>query len=414
MEESALSQRATTSGNKMRQSLENVGEGIQNAAEGVINLGPQKTAVEAGGQAKKLIGENVQEMIAPAKKTYEKLAGETPFVDIAQESSKRVSKNIRDLPFAKIQGSKPAAFAEQIAGNLENVKTLDELRNLRSYVGKSLSDPYADPALKATASEVYARLSRMEQNAITRNAIAAVPKNMRATGNTLAKGMITEIKEANKLYAGVSKKLQSLADKTGLGRVNTYADFINRVNDVPNEQLMRTFFQSGDVSAVNEFRQMFPQAFEELRKTKVNELYVGSVMKGGDISIPKLISQVRKMGPEYRKLLFGDAAEQRLKDIETVWSATHKRVGPSGTPEGISYLEFNPLNPATWFNEMYDASRLYILQGGPMAKKAAKYVKSGDLMRATEPKLKSTAKGLIGSRLGITEPVKGLIGGEDE
>lgn len=357
--ESGLSQTPSVAGQIKSDEYKKITEALQKGAKESLAEGiSPKTALQFGSEAKALTEAQISKRLEPAIDIYKKIENEVLNVDVAPVSINRISKNITNLPFAKISGSPESAYAANIADNLTKVKTLDELRNLRSYAGKAFNAKDMSPSMKQTAAEVYGRLSRLEQNSITRAALeAAQNPNF---GNSVAKEMIGEIKEANKIYSGVSKDLSELASNSGMGKVNNYQDFIRKMADMPDERFVDSVFRLDNVKHLKAFQSQFPESFEVMRKAKMADIYNSSLTKG-EISIPKLINNAKRIGPEARELLFGKDSDNKLRDIETVYNSFYPKVGPSGTPEGREFVAFNPFSPTAWYRELVANSKKYIL-----------------------------------------------------
>jgi len=357
--ESGLAQTPTNSGQQVATQLENVQEGLKSAGEGALSSG--KTAesqIQMAGRAKESAKAKILKDVEPAQEIYKKLEGDARAIVVSPQSSERIARNIEGLPFAKIKGSQEAGFARQISDNLRSVKSLEELRNLRSYVGKQFSDQNLSPTMREVSGEMYGRLSKLEQNSITRSALdaAANPKH----GRSVAKEMIGEIKKANKIYSQVSKDLQEIGRASGMGNVKSYGDFIRKMESMPDEKFVSKLFNPSNVKNLKALEKQFPESFEVMRKAKVADIYNKSVTKG-EVSISKLVSNARKMSPEAKELIFGKEADQALKDIETVYNATYQKVGPSGTPEGREFVAFTPFSPTRWWTELSASARKYIL-----------------------------------------------------
>lgn len=388
--ESALAQRPTKAGQEVLDRLQSVQKGLIRSSEEALKEGQTPLSkIQMSSAAKEAAKKQIQKRIQPAAQVYERIASETPFIDINKKGMKAIGKNITNLPYAKIQGSAESGFAKQIQKNLNNIKTLDELRNLRSYVGKQLSDPNVPNTMKQTAGEIYGRLSRAEQRAITREAVKAA-RNAKH-GQTLASEMIKEIKDANKVYSEVSKELQSLAKSVGMKRPKNYSDFIRNLDDIPDEKFMDKFFNPNNIKALKSFQSQFPEAFDQMRKSRIADIYEKSLTKG-EVSIPKLLNKVKKMTPESKKLIFGDDVSQKLKDIETVYNATYQKVGPSGTPEGQAWMALKPTQYLTnWLNEWSDNAKKHMLDNPDQFMK----MREGFLRKMAEKEAPKTTKDLM-------------------
>lgn len=363
--ESALSQRPTTPGVSMSKQNQQIFEGLKDAGEFAFKEADDAlTPFQAGGTAKELVESGIESKLAKPIGIYNKIAKEVPLVDIDKKSTSRIANNILNLPYAKITGTGSQTLANQVADTLGKVKNVEDIRNLKTFVRQVMQDDTQESTKRFMATEIYGRLSRLEQNSITRAAISAADNPQH--GRAVASQMIKEIKDANKVYGEVSGRLKELAKNIGLGRIDNYSEFIRKMGDIPDERFMDKVFNPKNVKALKQFKAEFPEAFDAMKKSKLAEMFVQSQTKG-EISVSKLVQNAKKLSPEYKKMLFGDEAINALKDIETVHNSTYQKVGPSGTPEGIEYFQFNPLNPSDWYKELADRSKQYMLRATPAA-----------------------------------------------
>ena len=357
--ESGMSQTTSKAGQEIATQQQNLYKGLQSSGAKALEPGiTSLTDAQLGGQSKGLINSTLAKRLEPAIETYNKIENEVSKIDIAPISVQRISKNILGLPHAKLLGTPEASFAKMVSTNLENVKTLDELRNLRQYVGKAFDDRNLSGSMRSTAGEVYGRLSQLEQNSITRSAIAASSNPQ--YGKSIALEMVNEIKDANKIYAVVSNDLKELARNSGMGPVRNHSDFLRKLADIPDERVIDSFFQPDNVKHLQHFQKQFPEAFDVMRKSKMADIYNKSLTKG-EISIAKLVNNAKRLTPETRKLIFGEGSDRALQDIEIVHNAIYSPVGPSGTPKGLEYTGFNPFSPTNWYYELTSGAKKTLL-----------------------------------------------------
>jgi len=359
--ESGLAQRPSGPGAQMRETFEGVTGGLKEAGEKVFGQREAlETPIQIGSKVKRLVSEGVEMKARPAVEIYQELSKDTPFIDLAPESVKRISRNIRSVQGATaIKGSPEAAFANQIADSVQAAPDLATIREIKSYVGKMSGDISQPGTMRYVAGQIGEKLTRLEQNAITRAALAA--GRDKRHGQAVAKEMIGGIKEANKIYGQLSKTTKALAEDLGIGKVRNYQEFIREVQRLPDEQITQKFFNAKNINAMKSFQKEFPEAFEALRTAKLGEMYEKSLTRG-EVSPSRLLNNVKKLSPEMREMLFGKDANQKLKDIELVFNNMPDRLGPSGTPEGMAFMGFNVFRPSTWFNSLNDMAIEYALK----------------------------------------------------
>lgn len=407
--ESALAQKPSDIGKRYAGQFRDVGEAMRGGAEDILKAGKEstKTGLQTAEDVRGSLIKSIEGKAEKATPFFDSLKKDAAFIDINEKGRSAISKNIRKLDYAKIQGSPEAAFANNIANNLEGTKNLAELRNLRSYVGKMLSDPMVPGTMKSTAGSIYGKLAELEKRSITRAAIESASSTR--AGKNVAKNMLTELRTANKAYSEFSNELKDLAQKSGLGKINNYAEFVTKLQGLSGEQLSKKLFQPGNVKQLETFKKQFPEAFEDLKKAHLQDLYNKSLTKG-EISIPKLINQADRMSPEARSLIFGKESAQKIKDIKTMYNNLPPKIGPSGTPQGEAYLRFNALSlvdPRTWFSELGDLATDYMLKNPTKT-----FRKLAPVFSEEEALLRSgtKARGLL--KEPIIDPIRGLLGDE--
>lgn len=359
--ESMLSQKPSKLGETYTQKYRDIASGLKKGATEVVEEGKLlgKTARQAGEEAQEGIIKKVTEEAKSFSPFYENIAKEAQFIPLNLKGKTAISKNIRNLDYAMISGSPEASFANNIANTLDNATNLKQIRGLKTYVGQVLGDRNQSPTMKRLAGEIYEKFGNLERNAILRASVesAASPK----AGQKLAEEMIGQLKATNKGYREFSQRIKNLADATGMKGVKNYGDFIRKVSDLNPEEMSRVFFQPKALGQLNEFQKEFPEAFQTMRKSFLQDIYNKSITKG-EVSLPKMINAVDRIQPEARTLIFGKDALQKLEDIKTVLYSMPEKVGPSGTPKGIAFREFNILSPSTWWEEISDRATDYMIR----------------------------------------------------
>lgn len=407
--ESSMSQSPTKTGQAVGDSYENISNILKGKAEGLISGGKSApSSLQLGSKAKSDIVTDLSEKLAPAQMIYDDIAKEGRNIDVGDISRSRISNNIRNIDAAKIKGTPEASFANMVSDNLEgNVKSLKDLRNLKTYVGKMTSDMNASPQMRSAAGDVYGRLAQLEKNSITRSAIEA-GKNPQH-GKAVAREMISELKDANKIYSNVSKEVQDLAEKSGLGKVRNYADFISKIEAMPDEQFVQRMFKQGNNAQLKTLEKQFPKAYDSLKTSYMSDMYNKSVVKG-EVSVPKLLSNAKKLPAETQELLFGPGSSQTIKDIENVYNAFPQKMGPSGTPQGIEFAELNLVSPKFWFKELRDKANDLVIKNPDLVQRMSSALQKPSIPLSPQEQ----AKGLLKSRVRYQAPVGAARGLLDE
>lgn len=390
--ESALSQRTLSkSGGEYAKKYNDINNALESSAKGLLKEGASpETGIQLATKAKNAIVSGVGEKIAPAAMIYDDIAKEGKFIDVSPESVKRISNNILNLETSSLKGTPENSFANMVADNLQNTTNLQKLRSLKSYVGKVSGDMTATPQMRAAAGDIYGRLGQLEKNSITRSALSAA-KNPQQ-GKAIASDMIAELRGANKIYKEVSSGLKDLAQKSGLGKVRNYSDFVQKIEQVPDEKFVSKLFQQGNHAQLKEFEKQFPEAFNNMKKSFMVDMYGKSTVKG-EISVSKFLSNVKKLSPESQKIIFGDGSSQTIKDIENIYNSFPGKVGPSGTPKGESIMKYKP-----GMDDLRDRVYKFILENPNLFNKAGKSLE----------KIPETPMGLLKKNQGLLIPTRAI------
>jgi hypothetical protein len=261
------------------------------------------------------------------------------------------------------------------------------------------NDRNLSPTMKNTVGEAYSRLAQMEKNTITRSTIDYMKQTRgkglgqmtaQLEGHQIADDILKDLKSANKEYAQMSKEIKDFSRTVGVGNVRNYADFVSKLQDIPDEKIVDKLFTPGNNKALKDFQKLYPSAFDKLKQSYMMGVYEKSLTKG-EVSIPKLLNNVKKLSPEARGIILGSDATQKLKDIETMYNAFPQRIGPSGTPQGIEYAELNLLSPKYWWNEVRDKANDWILRNPDKIKKMSSKIKPEPYLNDIQTTLRTQA-----------------------
>jgi len=218
-----------------------------------------------------------------------------------------------------------------------------------------------DGEARSTLNNIYAKLSSLEQNSIMREAV----KQARSSGEGLeiGKGLVSDLKGANSSYRGVMQDLGLLGKGSGVSKkVGNIENFLTKIDDIPDEKIVDTFFKTNNRKALKDLQKINPDGFESLRLARLDQLRKASEVNG-EVSPAKLLRNFRNMEPETRVLVAGDGAADILKNLEVVVNSWPLKVGPSGTPQGLEFMNVgNLLNPAFWGREIGRGSQYGLLK----------------------------------------------------
>jgi len=350
MLESSLYQSPTIAGAGVRSRIGAVHGPMTKAAERLTKGATGLERGEVGDIVKSGITAKIGERLAPAKMAYESMAGDFKAIPIGAKSLERVSNNILGHDFAKFSTGGGRQLAAGIANDLKAVQSLDDLRRLKTYVGKSI-EGYTGPE-RQLVSDAYGKLKRLESNSIMRSAIesARTPNE----GAKIAKNMVSELKSANKEYGSLMQDIGETARRGGLGKARSITKFLDKLEKTPSEAISGKLFKTQDYESLKFMQEKFPEEFDILKSLKLKEIQAQSRV-GEKTSISKFLKSVEGLDSRTQKLVLGEDAPETIRNLRTLQNAIPEKIGPSGTPQGIEVGSY--LGAGHWFNELKRAAQ---------------------------------------------------------
>jgi hypothetical protein len=334
--ESSLEQSPSLAGIMVRKNVKKVRNAIEKASESLVENTSSFTKFETGEAVKSGILEKIAQRYAPIAEKFNQLRESTAFIEVPSKSKDALARNFMNIKKVQLApGSSWATKAEQYGNYLKNAKSVDDIKSLRGIVGKELKATANDNEYQVLSS-IYGSLTRLEENTIKRAAIAQARTS--SEGLQIGKQMISDLRDAKAGYHGLHNDLSEVSQVTGLKKTKTVEDFIELIDNVPSEQIGDKLFKTNNLKALNTIEKQFPAEFSLLRQQKVTELAEKAMIKG-QVDPGKLVKAARQMGPEVIKKIFGGNADNVIKDIETVLNNTPSKIGPSGTPQGLAFME---------------------------------------------------------------------------
>lgn len=356
--ESSLAQSPTMAGQSVRNSINQARQPMMSAASNLTKEATNLDKGEIGDVVKSGITSNIGERLDKPASIYDSLRTDFQNIDINPKSLERVGKNMVSTDAAQFETGGGKALSKSLANDFQSIKNVDQLRRLKTTIGKSFEQ--ANIAGDKVASEVYGnaytKLKNLEQSTIMRQAIeqARTP----GEGAGIAKNMITELKTANKDYALLRKDISETSRRAGLGnQVKSIDGFLTRLEQTPSEKIPNKLFNTQDYESLNFMKDKFPEQFEALRSLKLKDIMEKSQIKGQP-SVTKLLSATKDLDQRTVKLVFGDDGPKVLQSLKTLENSTPNIMGPSRTPQGILYNMKSFVSPSHWLNELKDAARL--------------------------------------------------------
>jgi hypothetical protein len=307
-------------------------EGLKQAASKFGDQASSMTKVDLGDAIKADILEKVNIKYEPVAKSFENIRESTQFIEVPEKSKQILARNfLRQKDVALSPSSSWGQKAARYADDLQNVKSVDDIKRLRSLALKE-ARASMEPADQGVLNYIADRLQALEGVTIKRaaSATAPTPKQGVKIGNDLVK----QLRSTRKDFKGIIQPLGEVAKESGLSRPKTIKDFARVISETPSEKLPDMLFRINNTRALNLIKKEFPTSFDLIRNQRIGEIIEKSSVKG-EIMPSKLLKNLKAIGPEARELIFNSKdVNKSVNYLETVLNAIPNKIGPSGTPQG--------------------------------------------------------------------------------
>lgn len=341
--ESSLQQSPTIGGALVRRQTKPVAGAIKNTAEGLVKDQTPLSPFDTGQKVKELLSRDIESKFAEPSRLFDELRQYTKDIASTPKSTKAVTRNMMSIPeISTFEDGAAASAARSVAKVLEKNPSADEIKSLRTMIGKK-----AKVATDTDASglwQIYDKLGRLEENTIKRGAISSARTSKE--GETIAQGMLGQLKAAKKGYSTQMGSAEEFAQATGLGKVRTPDQLTEKIGSIKSERLQKQLLPLDDVRAGEQLHQYSPETAGLLRQARLRDIAQKSSNADKVLTPGGLLRSTKNLNPEAEQMLFGKNKGQ-LQDLRQVNSELPDIVGPSGTPKGEEVRQaFNPMTQA--------------------------------------------------------------------
>jgi hypothetical protein len=342
---STLYTEPTIGGHFVRQEMNPIMEGVNKTAADLSSDASNLSHFETGNAVRQGLQKSIADKFAPAGAIYEKLEGAFEKTPINGLAWKRGVNQLRKQYSQDFTGQ-----AEKLINQVDDVftnktKTVQDLRQLRTHLGKLKSDMSTPDIEKGVAGDLYDILTRERDRSILQRALVNGPKNIR---NFRRNNIVQEMKGADRMYGDTARELKGALPLPEGGRNKNIQRVVREwLDNTPPETLAKQLFDKNNVGRLNALKKSFPAEYEQLRKRALGDLVDNATTKStGEFSPRAFTGNVFKQPPEVQQALLGDKLA-KAKQLQTVFRATPKEINPSGTSIRIDFGEVgNPVSNA--------------------------------------------------------------------
>jgi hypothetical protein len=353
---SAISQLPTMAGEAVRKDVDLGFNTVNSIIKDSFNIAPAEMMDrESGGlNVKELIRNKFDQMMAPLKDMYAQREALGKGIDISDEVSYKTYEDLIEQSQKFRNVTNPGRKVIEAAANdfLKEASSEGGMANLDAYTKQLASN--ARQAMR-TGDYDMAHAFYQVRDTVDKFIDAhleGLGKQLEKEGiegaSVEANKAVSEYKQLKASYAKFKDIMSDFAETTGLGRKATTNLGLNEALDkIPNEQIVDKIFDPKNAKGLNAIKENFPDVFAALSAQKKSQMYQDAIINKtfNPLQLLKQINTDKKMSKGVRDLLFTPEQLNKMGTAEKWVKNLPAKVGPSGTPEGLEYLEMakNPV-----------------------------------------------------------------------
>lgn len=340
-------------------------EAVENKVDDVLDESSGLSAFETGEKVKKSIQTAFNDKLKPLSDQFEEIASHTKNMGVSEKSVQRVMKNaanMDEVALFKGTGAGPESIVNTYNKVLGNVKTVDQLKQVKTMMNDQLRSMQSGPERNAL-SKMLDKVTRLESRNVelatmraTREATGAVPNakglysktnqqklaQAEVEGAGIANKLITDLKGARAGWRETQQGAKELAENVGV-RAKNVSQLNQSLDDMRPEDITKRFFNTGDESLLTYMQQKFPKEFDELRRFKLSQIQGKTKSIASGDSMPgTFVRQMKDLSPNVKKMVLGsDKKVIDAKDVETLYQAMnqYRSFNPSGTGQANAFMD---------------------------------------------------------------------------
>lgn len=288
---------------------------------------------EAGSAIQKQMAQSVDEKLSPLTKQFEDIKQKFSQVPISNEIKSKLQEDLSNIAQKEgyhISESSPQFKAIQSAINdVNNIKSLEDLRKLRTLIGNNTYDALNTKGLNQTGSLIKKAFSNVEDSLVEATAGAKSPE------------MLNQVRMARSSYKEAMDLIDSLNDRLHVGSYGGGKSFVNALREMKPEDVLRRLNPKNDAGALELLAKEFPEVSQGIKDHNINKLLAQASIKapeGHAINSKTLLNAIDKMSPEMRAHILPQGAAEKIKATQTLLKALPERMNPSGTAKAMDSM----------------------------------------------------------------------------
>lgn len=293
--------------------------------------------------------DKINQDAAPYNDLYSAIKEDTEHIPLNEKSAPAISRNILDIANdPKLGKNSPGAnLAKQIADEIGDLKTVDDLRGYQSNLNGRLFQSGTTQE-KMVLSKVADKLDDWERRTIKGYASdlsskvdMSNPEEAATWGPKVDRlnSLLSRIDAADAQYAPFRKNIGELGEWLGKRRVAGAKDATNFIENLEPEDLINKLGQKKYASMYSFMEEKFPQEFALLKEYQKGALR-DAATKNGVFSAKTFLDKVDGLGPEIKNSIFSKQDLEKFGHAKTWLNTVPKKYNPSGTSGASAFRAF--------------------------------------------------------------------------
>lgn len=330
--DSLLSQSRTPIGIARQQLFKQGADAAETAVKQAVGDAPMMTAVEVGDAIKASLTAKVESKVKPISEMYDYLKQSTEFIPVSDKAKQVIAANLRSETQQFSIGIEKK-IGDAILNNLENLKTVDDLKRFNTQLYKEF------PMNKSDVARYAEKITNLEEASVIRAAEKFAAESGDQEAKALITGLIGTRKEANASYKALMEEIGELSGVLGKKRVKGPGDFIDFVDDLTSEKIVDKLFTKKNSAFLEKFAKTFPEEASLIFANERGKMLTKAI-RGESFSVAALAKQVDDLSPEVRNVMFTPEQLKKIKAAKTYLDAIPKNINPSGSATTIELQKY--------------------------------------------------------------------------
>lgn len=287
---------------------------------------------EIGSTIKKQLSKTISDEIDPLSKKFEEIKAKFKDIPVGLETKAKIAEDLsvaaQKEGFHISPGSAQNKLFQTVISDLENVKTVEDMRKLQSIIGQNY-DVLNTKGLNQASKMINTSLRNTEESLVESAAAQKSPQ------------LLGEIKAARTAYGKAMNVIDELNDRLRVGNYGGPKSFVNALKEMGPEDILRRLNPKNDADVIGMLKVNFPETFEEVRNFHLNNALKSASMKapeGQAINTKTFFNALDKMSPEMKKFILPEGSEAKLDAIRTIMDSLPAKMNPSGTAKTLDKL----------------------------------------------------------------------------